>query len=39
MVHGELWNASSERPIPAGARVRVVKLDGLKVEVEQVDQV
>jgi membrane-bound serine protease (ClpP class) len=37
MVHGEYWNASSERPIPAGARVRVNKVeDGLKIEVEQV---
>jgi membrane-bound serine protease (ClpP class) len=35
LVHGEYWNASSEKPIPAGARVRVVKLQGLKVEVEQ----
>jgi membrane-bound serine protease (ClpP class) len=36
LVHGEYWNASSERPIPAGARVRVVKVDGLRIEVEQV---
>src|SRR5215831_16236255 len=36
MVHGEYWNAYSERPIPAGARVRVVKVDGLTIEVEQV---
>lgn len=35
LVRGEYWNASSERPIPAGARVRVVKVDGLKIEVEQ----
>jgi len=35
MVHGEYWNARSERPIPAGARVRVVKVNGLTVEVEQ----
>ena len=35
LVHGEYWNASSERPIPAGARVRVIKVHGLKVEVEQ----
>jgi membrane-bound serine protease (ClpP class) len=36
LVHGEYWNAFSERPIPAGARVRVVKVNGLRVEVEQV---
>jgi membrane-bound serine protease (ClpP class) len=35
LVHGEYWNAFSERPIPSGARVRVVKVDGLKIEVEQ----
>lgn len=35
-VHGEYWNASSEKPIPAGSRVRVVKVHGLKIEVEQI---
>ncbi len=34
LVHGEYWNASSMQPIPAGARVRVIKVEGLKVEVE-----
>ena len=34
LVHGEYWNASSEALIPAGASVRVVKVQGLKVEVE-----
>ena len=34
-VHGEYWNASSQKPIPADARVRVVKVEGLKVEVEE----
>jgi membrane-bound serine protease (ClpP class) len=37
LVHGEYWNASSNRPIPAGARVRVVRVQGLKVEVEPID--
>jgi membrane-bound serine protease (ClpP class) len=36
LVHGEYWNACSERPIPAGARVRVIKAQGLTIEVEQV---
>ena len=36
LVHGEYWNASSEKPIPTGSRVRVVKVQGLKIEVEQV---
>jgi membrane-bound serine protease (ClpP class) len=35
LVHGELWSASSDRPITAGAHVRVTKVDGLKIEVEQ----
>ncbi|MBI4475212.1 MAG: nodulation protein NfeD [Acidobacteria bacterium] len=34
LVHGEYWNAYSQTPIPAGANVRVVKLQGLKLEVE-----
>jgi membrane-bound serine protease (ClpP class) len=33
-VHGELWNAVSRTPLPAGARVRVVKVTGLTLEVE-----
>jgi len=35
LVHGEYWNAFSDRPIPAGAHVRVKRMQGLKVEVEQ----
>jgi membrane-bound serine protease (ClpP class) len=35
MVHGEYWNASSDHLIPAGSRVRVVKVEGLRVQVEQ----
>jgi len=34
-VHGETWNASSSSPISEGAEVRVVKVQGLKVEVEE----
>jgi membrane-bound serine protease (ClpP class) len=37
LVHGEYWNAFSNRPIPAGAHVRVVRVLGLKVEVEQTE--
>jgi membrane-bound serine protease (ClpP class) len=33
-VHGELWNAVSRTPLQEGARVRVVKVTGLKLEVE-----
>jgi membrane-bound serine protease (ClpP class) len=36
MVRGEYWNASSSQVIPAGSKIRVVKVEGLKVEVERV---
>ena len=35
LVHGEYWNAYSRQPIPADAKIRVVKVQGLKLEVEQ----
>jgi len=34
-VHGESWKASSATPITAGSSVRVVKVQGLSVEVEE----
>ncbi len=36
-VHGELWNAVSRTPLKDGARVRVVKVTGLKLDVEPVE--
>ncbi|MGB7495064.1 MAG: nodulation protein NfeD [Candidatus Acidiferrum sp.] len=33
-VHGELWSASAREQVPVGARVRVLKMNGLKLEVE-----
>jgi membrane-bound serine protease (ClpP class) len=33
-LHGEYWRARSRAPIPRGARVRVVAVDGLVVTVE-----
>jgi membrane-bound serine protease (ClpP class) len=33
-VHGELWRAVSNQPVPEGKFVRVVKIDGLKLYVE-----
>jgi membrane-bound serine protease (ClpP class) len=33
-VHGELWNAAGRIPLSEGMRVRVVKVTGLKLEVE-----
>ena len=35
LVAGELWSAKSEKPIPSGAPVRVVRRDGFVLEVEQ----
>lgn len=32
-VHGEIWNATSPTPIPAGTRVVVRRVDGLQLEV------
>lgn len=33
-VHGEIWNATSTVPVNAGGRIRVLKIDGLRLEVE-----
>jgi membrane-bound serine protease (ClpP class) len=35
-VHGELWRAVSKVSVSVGTRVRVLRVDGLKVEVEPV---
>jgi len=35
-VHGELWRAVSKAGVSEGSRVRVLRVDGLKVEVEPV---
>src|SRR5215470_13683641 len=32
-VHGEIWNAVSSSPVPAGAKVVVRRVDGLQLEV------
>ncbi len=33
-VHGELWRARSKGDVPVGARVRVLQVEGLKLDVE-----
>jgi len=33
-IGGELWSAYSDAPIPAGTRVRAVKRDGFRIQVE-----
>ena len=37
-VHGELWAARAEQNIPTGRRVRVLKIEGLTLLVEPVDE-
>jgi membrane-bound serine protease (ClpP class) len=37
-VHGELWRAVSGAAIPKGARVRVLRVDGLTLTVEPIDE-
>jgi membrane-bound serine protease (ClpP class) len=37
-IHGELWEARAEQPIPAGHCVRVRKLEGLTLLVEPVEE-
>jgi membrane-bound serine protease (ClpP class) len=36
-IHGELWNARSTRPLPAGTKVRIVRVDSLMLEVEPLE--
>jgi membrane-bound serine protease (ClpP class) len=38
-VHGELWRVHADAPLRAGQRVRVDALDGLTLEVHEVEQV
>lgn len=33
-VHGELWNAVTPTPVRAGQRLRIVRIDGLTLQVE-----
>ena len=34
-THGEIWQAASEDSIPEGARVRVTRVDGLRLVVRK----
>jgi membrane-bound serine protease (ClpP class) len=38
LVHGELWSARAPVPVPEGARVRVVGVRGLTLEVTPIEQ-
>lgn len=37
-ARGEMWAARSQKPIPAGRRVRVIGREGLILEVEKMDE-
>ncbi len=37
-IEGELWNARSDEPIPAGSLARIVRFDGLYLTVEKVER-
>jgi membrane-bound serine protease (ClpP class) len=37
-VRSELWSARSEKPIPAGTRVRILRRDGFVLEVEPLEE-
>ncbi len=37
-VQGEEWQARARQPVPKGARVRVIKVEGLTLHVEQVQE-
>ena len=36
-IHGELWSARSEKPIPAGSAIRVIRREGFILVVEKND--
>jgi membrane-bound serine protease (ClpP class) len=38
MIRGEYWSAFSERPIEKGSRVRVIRVENLRVEVEPIEK-
>ena len=35
LVHGEFWNAAGSRPIQAGEKVRIIKVEGLQLLVDK----
>ena len=37
-VHGELWSASSSRPIQQGEKIRVIRVEGMRLLVEPSEQ-
>ena len=37
LIKGEYWNASSDKRIEAGRGVRVIKVEGIKIKVEEIE--
>jgi membrane-bound serine protease (ClpP class) len=38
LIHGEQWNAMSDVPVTRGGRIRVIRVEGLKVKVEPINK-
>ena len=38
LVNKEEWSATAEKPIPAGRKVRVLRVEGVHLEVEEVEE-
>jgi membrane-bound serine protease (ClpP class) len=38
LIHGEQWNAMSDVPVIRGDRIRVIRVEGLKVKVEPIEK-
>lgn len=36
-IKGEYWNASSDKPVEKGRRIRITSVDGLKIKVEEIE--
>jgi membrane-bound serine protease (ClpP class) len=36
-IIGEYWNASSDKPVEKGKRIKVISVEGLKVKVEEIE--
>lgn len=36
LIMGEYWKAKSEKPVPKGSKVKVIRVDGLKLLVEEI---
>jgi membrane-bound ClpP family serine protease len=37
LIKGEYWNATSDKRVEAGRVIKVVKVEGLKIKVEEIE--